>query len=94
MSLTFEELFHIIFWGKPPPPGDFQYVFHSSSNSYSNAKINWLLIYEVIGEINLTFDFSLIAQSEDKEYPAVLNSPRVNIIAIFNRFITFITLSI
>ena len=57
-------------------------------------KLIGLLFDAVIGEINLTFDFSLIAQSEDKEYPAVLNSPRANIIAIFNRFITFITLSI
>ena len=69
---------------------NFMYSFIPQS-----LKINWLLLFDaVIGEINLTFDFSLIAQSEDKEYPAVLNSPRANIIAIFNRFITFITLSI
>ena len=34
----FVEFFHKISWGKPPSPGDCQYVFHPSCNWYSKPK--------------------------------------------------------
>ena len=76
---TFDELSQLIVCGKPPPPGDFQYVFQSFSKSYSKPKSNSLELFEVVnGAINLTFDLSPTTQSLDNEKLGVVNSPNAS----------------